>query len=68
MLDKIIKSFFIRTVKAKEVKCITLVSDYRDIKFKKENILKKQTCLSGYFKNNKGLNYVERAKFNQIVI
>ena len=54
MLDKIIKSFFIRTVKAKEVKCITLVSDYRDIKFKKENILKKQTCLSGYFKNNKG--------------
>ena len=62
MFDKIIKTFFTRTEK---VKCITVIKN-RDVSevfatpVRKVAPKYKNTCLSEYFKERKGLNTKER--------
>lgn len=68
MLEIILKTFFSKESK----RVVTLVGENRTIKRnvllkEKKEYPKKQTCLSGYFKDNKGLNMVERACFNLYV-
>ena len=68
MFDSIIKMFFYKEQTKKKVK--TIIHSNREnqvLKNAQENYFNnlknpesQETCLSEYFKNNKGLNYIER--------
>lgn len=73
MIEKILKSFFIKKIKRKKSDCITVIGNYRERKIevlKKESvsaektIRKTETCLSDYFMNLSGLNTAERKFYN----
>jgi len=71
MFEKIFNVFFCKQNKTDKSRCITVKSSVREVKFKaslQEKIeeTKKQTCLSGYFKNVSGLNVKEREMFNRV--
>ena len=77
MIDVIIKLFFEKKKKAVEKPKTIIMKNRRDIELSRANeeYFKKiktpdqaQTCLSGYFKNIKGLNYIERTKSLPIAI
>lgn len=70
MIYNIMKNLF--EIKRKK-KCITLITnreipnDFSVIK-KSEKIIVEKTCLSKYFSDRKGLNTIERLKFDIKVI
>lgn len=77
MIDTIIKLFFEK--KKRQRKCVktlittnrhevNIVQDRNRFYNKIKTPESDKTCLSGYFKNNKGLNYIERTKHLPIAV
>ena len=66
MIDKILKTFF---VKKNKVKCLTIIKK-REIsceinsRFNQKEVSEEKTCLSSYFEHRKGLNTLARQKLS----
>lgn len=65
MIEKIIRIFFNKEEKTNNTKILTVIPSNREIRIERsiKKIPFEKTELSGYFKNNTGLNLKERLYF-----